>query len=149
MPQIRERTLDPSIAPGRIAFGHLEHELLDLLSDTRSATWSSLHTPIKLLGDQVLVPPQEGVRSDKGRYFLQASTAEWVGQRREAAPFGIREAQATTAELGFEHVVFCKEIRDDLLLMTLQPASNHGNQNMKIDVAILFRTHGDKDPCST
>jgi len=46
-------------------------------------------------------------------------------------PFGIREAKATTAELGFEDAVFHKEIRDDLLLMTLQPASNPGNQNMQ------------------
>jgi len=131
MPQIRESTLDPSIAPGRIFFGHLDHELLDLLSDTRSATRSSLRIPIKLVGDQLLVPPQEGVGSDKGRHVLQALAAEWVGQRREAAPFGIREAKATTAELGFEHAVFRQKIRDDLLLVTLQPASNHGNQNMK------------------
>src|SRR5438034_1002690 len=115
---------NPSRAPGRIFFGHLDHELLDLLSDTRSATRSSLRIPIKLVGDQLLIPPQEGVGSDKGRHVLQALAAEWVGQRREATPFGIREAKATTAELGFEHAVFRQKIRDDLLLVTLQPASN-------------------------
>ena len=62
--------------------------------------------------------------------FRRLRPSGWASGR-EAAPFGIREAKATTAELGFEHAVFRKEIRDDLLLMTLQPASNHGNQNMQ------------------
>ena len=113
MPQVRESALDPSVAPGRIVFGHPDHELLDLLSDTRSATRSSPLAPIKLLGDQVLVPPQEGVRSGKRRDVFQALASEWVGERREAAPFGIGEAKATTAELGFQHAVFRYEIGDD------------------------------------
>jgi hypothetical protein len=57
MSQIRESTLEASIVPGRIVCGHLDHELLDLLSDTRSATRSALRAPIKRVGDQLLVPP--------------------------------------------------------------------------------------------
>jgi hypothetical protein len=57
MPQIRESTLDPSIAPGRIVFGHQDHELFDLLSDTRSPEQSAMPASVKLPGDQMLIPP--------------------------------------------------------------------------------------------
>src|SRR6266496_4453333 len=69
MPQIRQGTLDPSIAPGRIFFGHLDNELLDLLSDTRSATRLSLRAPVKLLGAQSLVPAHEGLGRGERSYF--------------------------------------------------------------------------------
>jgi hypothetical protein len=57
MPQVRQGPLDAAVAPGRILFRHADHELLDLLGDPRSAKRSSLLTPVKLLGDQSLVPP--------------------------------------------------------------------------------------------
>jgi len=46
--------------------------------------------------------------------------AEWVGTRREATAFHVRQAQPAATELGFEDAVFRKEIRDDLLLVPLE-----------------------------
>jgi hypothetical protein len=54
-----------------------------------------------------------------------------VGQRRKAAPFGIREAKATTAELRFENTVFLVQIGDNLVLVPLDPPGNHGNQDVE------------------
>jgi hypothetical protein len=35
------------------------------------------------------------------------------------------------AELRFENTIFLVEISDDVLLMTLHPAGNHGNQDVE------------------
>jgi hypothetical protein len=56
---------------------------------------------------------------------------EWVGKRREATAFRIRQAQPVATELSFEDAVFLKEIRDDLLLVPLEPSRNHGNQDVQ------------------
>ena len=131
MPQVRQGTLDAAIAPGRILFRHADDELLDLLGDTRSAKLSSLRAPVKLLGDQSLVPAQEGIGRDEGGDLFEALATKRVGERREAAAFRVRQAQPAATELGFEDAVFLKEIRDDLLLVPLEPASDHGDQDVE------------------
>jgi hypothetical protein len=57
MSHVGQSTLDATIALRRILFGHADHELLNLLGDTRSANRASRRAPVKLLGDQSLVPP--------------------------------------------------------------------------------------------
>ena len=54
-----------------------------------------------------------------------------MGERRKTAAFGIGEPQAAVTELSFEHAVLREEIRDDLLLVTLDPASDHGDQDVE------------------
>jgi hypothetical protein len=105
--------------------------LLDLLGDTRSAKRSSLLAPVKLLGDQSLVPAQEGVWSRDVRNRFETFAAEGIGQRGETAAFGVGQAQPAPAELGFEEAVFHEEIRDDLLLVTVDPPSEHGEQQLE------------------
>ena len=142
MPQVRERPRDATIAPRRILFRHADHELLDLLRDTRAARLSTLPAPINLLGDQSLVPPQEGIRCSDGRHRFEARAAEWVGQRSKSPALGIGEAELAAAEVGFEHTVFHEEIRDDLLLAPLDPAGDHGNQGGGIIVAPEVGSNG-------
>ena len=139
MPQIRQGTLDPSIAPGAVLLGHAHDELFDLLSDPRAAKRAAVCAPIELLRDAVVIPPQEGVRRGHRRDLFEAFPAERMGERSKSAAFGIGEAKPAAAEVGFEDAVFRKEVRDDLLLMPLQPASNHGNQNVE-DHRIHYRT---------
>jgi hypothetical protein len=52
---------------------------------------------------------------------FEALAAEWVGKRHEATTFRVRQAQPVATELRFEDAVFHKEIRDDLLLVPLEP----------------------------
>jgi hypothetical protein len=103
----------------------------DLLSDTRSVTPSSLCTPVKLRGDQSLVPPQEGVGGDEGCYLLEALATERVSERRETAAFGVSKPQAATAEVRFEDAIVLKQIGNHLLLIPLQPAGNHGDEHVE------------------
>jgi hypothetical protein len=105
--------------------------MLHLLGDTRSATWSSLRAPVELLGDQLLVPAQERIGSHEGRHFLQARAPERVGERREAAAFGIGEAELAATELGFEDAVFLLKIGNDVLLVTLDPAGDQGDEDIQ------------------
>src|SRR4029450_6454410 len=94
MSKVRYGTLDASIPPGGILFGHADDQLLDFLCDTRSANLSVMRAPVKLLRDQSLVPPQEGLRGHKCRNLFQTRATERVSQRGEAAAVGIGRAGA-------------------------------------------------------
>ena len=65
---------------------------------------------VKLLGDQSLVPAQEGVRRGKCGHLFEALAPERVGQRGEATAFGIGEPEPAAIEVGFEGTVFLLEI---------------------------------------
>jgi len=60
---------------------HADHERLDLFCSPRPAKLSPLHAAVKLLGNQTLVPPQEGVGGDKGVELFQALPPERMGER--------------------------------------------------------------------
>jgi hypothetical protein len=118
--------LNAPIAPGGILLGHADHELFDLLGDARSPKLSTMTAPIKLLGDESVIPAQEGVRrGDRGDLF-KASATKRVCQRREAPAFCVGEMEALAAKLSFEDTVFLVQVSDDLLLMTLDPTDEHG-----------------------
>jgi hypothetical protein len=102
MTEVGACPLDASVAPRRVFLGHAHHELLHLLGNTGSATLTTLHTPVKLLGDQSLVATQEGVRRGDCGDLLEALVTERMGQCGEAAAFGIGQAQPTAVEAGFE-----------------------------------------------
>jgi hypothetical protein len=90
MPQIRQSALDPSVTPTGVFLGHACDELFDLLGDARSATLSSLLTPVKLLGNQSLVPAQERVRCGDGRHghfnpLASARNLLWEARRASRA----------------------------------------------------------------
>jgi hypothetical protein len=131
MPQVRERPLDASIAPGRILFGHAHHELLHLLVDPGSATLTTLRTPVKLLGDQSLVPAQERVRRGNRGHFFEARATDRMCERCEAPAVGVRQAEPAATKLGFQDAVFLVQVGDNLLLVTLEPASDHGDQDVE------------------
>ena len=130
MPQIGQGPLDPSGAAPR-SFRHADDEPLNLLSDTRSAERAPLLAPIKLLGDEAAIPAQEGLGRHKRGEFFQTLVTERVGQRRKAAAFSIREAQSPPTEVGFEDTILFHQIRAHLLLVPLEPASHHGDQDMQ------------------
>ena len=54
-----------------------------------------------------------------------------MGECREVAAFGVRQAQPTATKLRFEDRIFFLQIGDDLLLATLEPASERGDEHMQ------------------
>jgi hypothetical protein len=131
MAQVRQGTLDPSKASGGILLGHAHDELLQLLLDTRTSELAAPLTTVELLGDQPLVPAQEGVRRGDGCHVFEALTTKWVGQGGEATALGVGEPQSAATELRFEDAVFFEQIRDNLLLVTLNPTGHYGNQHVE------------------
>ena len=128
---VRQSPLDTAIPPRGILFGHTYDQLLHFLGDTRPAQRSSLLTPVTLLGDQSLGPAQEGVRRGKRGDLCEARAPERVGERGEAAAFCVGQVQPAPAKLGFQDTVFLDEIGENLLLVTLEPAGDHGDQDVE------------------
>src|SRR2546427_7029837 len=131
MPQMRQSALNAAITPAWILFGHAHDELLDLLCHWGPPQMCAALAPIKLLGDQSLVPAQERVRRSEQGDLLEALAAKRVGERGKATAFRVRQAQPAATELGFEHTIFLNEIGDDLLLVPLQPAGHHGDEHVQ------------------
>src|SRR5215216_5123971 len=93
IPQVRQGALDAAVAPRRVLFRHTYDKPLDLLCDAGSAKLTTWLVPVKLLGDQSLVPAHEGIGRHESCHLLEALAAEWVGKRREATAFRVRQAQ--------------------------------------------------------
>ena len=60
--------------------------------------------------------------------LFEALATERVGERGETAAFRVCESQPAPTELGFEDAIFFLKVRDDLLLVPLQPTGHHGNE---------------------
>jgi hypothetical protein len=131
MPQVGQGALNAAIAPGRILCCHAHDELLHLLIDTRTSELAALLTAVELLGDQPLVPAQEGIWSGDGRPLFEALTAKRVGQRRKPLAFDVGEPQPAATALGFENAIFLLKVGDHLLLVPLEPASDHRDEDME------------------
>jgi hypothetical protein len=58
-------------------------------------------------------------------------SSEWAGKRREATAFGVRQAYPAPAELGFQNTIFLDEASDDLLLVPLEPPSDHSDEDVE------------------
>jgi len=99
MPQVCQGALDATVTPRVVLLRHAHDQLLDFLGDTRSAQLSSLRAPVKLLGDQSLVPAQEGVRRRKRGDLCEALAPERVGERGEAAALRVCQAQPAATEV--------------------------------------------------
>jgi len=63
--------------------------------------------------------------------LFQALAPERVGQGGETAALGVGQAQPAPAKVGFEDTVFLDEVGDNLLLVTLEPAGDHGDQDVE------------------
>jgi hypothetical protein len=131
MPQICQGPLDAPIAPRRVLFRHTYDKQLDLLCDAGSAKLTTWLAAVKRLGDQSLILAHEGIGRHESCHLFEALAAEWVGKRCEATAFRVRQAQPAATEPGFEDAIFLKEIRDDLLLVLLEPSSDHGDQDLE------------------
>jgi hypothetical protein len=66
------------------------------------------------------------------RDLFKAFPPERMGEPRQSPALGVGEAEPGATEVGFEDTVCREEVGDDLLLVTLEPAGNHGHQELRI-----------------
>src|SRR5215831_19847808 len=139
MADIRQSPLDAAIPPGGILSGHADSVLLDRLIDTRSPLRFASVAAVKLIGYQPLIPTHEGIGGGDSGGVFELLTAQGMSQGREAAALGIGEASSLFWQLGFEHLIFCFEVGDDVLLVSIDPTGHHGDENLQ--------NHGDSWGC--
>jgi hypothetical protein len=84
---------------------------------------------VVLLGDELAVPAQDGVGRHQAGQLLQRTSADEAALRGEPPALGIGEAQPPTSELLPQDAALFLEVRDDLGLVAVHPAREHGSKN--------------------
>jgi hypothetical protein len=64
-----------------------------------------------------------------------------MGQLGESSAFGVRQTQAATRELGFEHPILFFEVGDDMLLAPVDPSSDHDDNDLQEMVVMNSLSH--------
>jgi hypothetical protein len=90
-----------------------------------------MHAAVELPRNELSTPAHERVRHDKRSDLVQTLASKWVRERGAATALSIGQAQPSATELGFEDTIFFLKVHDDLLLVTLKPASVHGKEKLK------------------
>lgn len=140
MADMRQSPLDTAIPLGGIRSGHADGVRLALLIDARSPWRFTSAAAVKLVGNQPLIPTHEGMGGGESGGVFALLTAQGMSQGRESAALGIGEASSLLWQLGFEHLIFCFEGGDDVLLVSMDPTGNHGDENLQ--------KHGDSWGCA-
>jgi pentose-5-phosphate-3-epimerase len=74
------------------------------------------------------VPAQQDVQSDQRVKSVQRFATECIRFSREPPTFGIREADAASAQAFLEQLVLFVQIVDQIQLMTVDPSGEHQQQ---------------------
>ena len=128
--EVRERAADPRVAPPRIVDRHPDHELGDVLSGHWS-TSTSAGAAIVCLGDQSPVPTQDRIRGDDARDLRQDPPAEFVTAHSESTTLGVRQAKRPRAQVFSEDPILLPEIVDQIVLVTVHPASEREDEELQ------------------
>jgi hypothetical protein len=99
----------------------------------------ALLATVKLLGNELFVPAHQGIRSGPSGQGFEAFAAKRKGKGGQTTTFGIGAADASTTGFGVESAVFFQEIGDELLLVAIDPAGEHGDKDLQ--------NHGDSWGC--
>ena len=128
--EVRERAADPRVAPPRIVDRHPDHELGDVLSGHWS-TSTSAGAAIVFRGDQSPVPTQDRIRGDEARDLRQDPPAEFVTAHSESTTLGVRQAKRPRAQVFSEDPILLPEIVDQIVLVTVHPASEREDEELQ------------------
>ena len=128
--EVRERAADPRVAPPRIVDRHPDHELGDVLSGHWS-TSTSAGAAIVFLGDQSPVPTQDRIRGDDACDLRQDPPAEFVTAHSESTTLGVRQAKRPRAQVFSEDPILLPEIVDQIVLVTVHPASEREDEELQ------------------
>ena len=128
MANIRERALDPRVAPCRIVRCHPLDELTDL---EQNAAPSGSRGVRPFPGYQLPMPAQQGVRRRDRGDLPQDRTADSVCSGGQPPAIVVRETQSTSAKLTAQEPVLFHEVGDGLPLPAVQPTGQHTEHHMQ------------------
>ena len=119
MANVLERALDSRVAPRRILRRHPHDELTDLYQDTTPSGSPGVRP---FSGDQLAMPPQQGIRC-RGE-LPQRRTADSVRSGGQPTAIVVREMQATSTKLTPQQSILFDQVRDGFsLARSSQPVS--------------------------
>jgi hypothetical protein len=119
--QIRERALNPRIAPVAILRRHADNQLPNLGHHRRPARPAAA-VAVVFPGDELPMPCQEGIRAHDGSDLLEHSPPQVLRFGGQANALIVGEAQSARSELLAEHAVLRLEIIDHLALLLVDSA---------------------------
>ena len=128
--EVGQRTLDPRVAPLRILARHLHHKVSDVSARHQAASPSS-RTAVVLLGDQLPVPAENRVRSDDTGHLHQCAPAKSLAAHRKSTALGVCEPKRSGTTLLAEDAILLSEIVDQIVLVTIHPASNGKHEELQ------------------
>src|SRR5262249_12793555 len=105
---------------------HPHDERRDLLPEPGTPLPPALRRP--LLSDQPPVPAEDRIRRHDGRHLSQNPAPESLTLRRQAAALVIGQSDTTPPQLLPKGAVLLHQVVDHLLLVTIDPSSQGGEQ---------------------
>src|SRR5215469_1173722 len=121
--KIGQCSLDSSIAPIAVLFCHAHHQSLNLPGGTRSPR-CTMGLSVVLLGDQLPVPSQQGLRRDDAGDLGKNSLSQRFGLYGQSPTLIVIEAHSPVTELFSKHSILLAKIFNDLELAAVHPAGN-------------------------
>jgi hypothetical protein len=131
VPQVRQCTLETTVAPGRILLSHPHHELFNLHGYSRSSRLLVMRRAITLRGVKSSIPALEGIRRGDGGDIFEAFAIDTMSQNGKAATFGIGEGEPTALTFCFQDAIFFSKIGDDLCLVFIDPTGQSGDEELE------------------
>ena len=128
--EVRQRTLDPRVAPQRILSRHPHHEVSDLAERLRAAS-TSLRTAVCTSGRSTSGTSGDRVRGDDTGYLHQRASAELPAAHRESTALGVREPKRSRTKLFAEDAILFSEIVNHIFLVAIHPASNSEHEELQ------------------
>ena len=95
------------------------------------STSTSAGAAIVFLGDQSPVPTQDRIRGDDARDLRQDPPAEFVTAHSESTTLGVRQAKRPRAQVFSEDPILLPEIVDQIVLVTVHPASEREDEELQ------------------
>ena len=124
----------PKVVHPDVAALKLQHNHLTVPGDVLSGHWStstSAGAAIVFLGDQSPVPTQDRIRGDDARDLRQDPPAEFVTAHSESTTLGVRQAKRPRAQVFSEDPILLPEIVDQIVLVTVHPASEREDEELQ------------------
>jgi hypothetical protein len=126
VPQVRQGALNAAIAPARILLSHADDQLFDLFDHAWSTQAAAVEASVELLRDEAMIPTHQDIWGGNRGHFFEACAIDRMCECREAPVFRVRQAGPAATKLSFQDAVFLVQVGADLLLVTVDPASEHG-----------------------
>ena len=131
--EVVKRPANSRGSPGRAASRHLDDKLCDRLLHP-GASRAALGRAIILGGDELPVPSKQRVGRHDGAELLEGVAADGLGLLGKTTALLVGPADAAWAELLAQSAAVGLEVVDHRLLVTIDPAGEHVDKKLKVEV---------------